>query len=134
MDDQQLWRFGDVRLKAVLADLSPEARVVLTYLLSGYRKAKESLAAVVADVDAASVCGECGGQRCQNGKYRMSVFDALARTRAKTPASAVFPRNRSARMALKPVAAWNLDYGLLTSFCSFVTKLAGSCHRRRLRC
>lgn len=103
MDDQQLWSLGDVRLKALLADLTPEARVVLTDILSDYRKAKESLAAVVADVDAASVCRECGGQCCQNGKYRMSVFDALARIGAKTPTSADFSQ--------KPVCPYGAETG-----------------------
>lgn len=41
--------------EALLADLLAEARVVLKNLLFDYRKAKESLAAVVTDGDAASV-------------------------------------------------------------------------------
>ncbi|MDD2273119.1 MAG: hypothetical protein PHP95_15040 [Desulfuromonadaceae bacterium] len=103
MDDQQLWSLGDIRLKALLANLSFEGRIVLTDLLSGYRKAKESLAAVVAAVDAAAVCRECEGQCCQNGKYRMSVLDALARVVAQTPTSADF--------AQKPVCPYGDETG-----------------------
>ncbi|MHB8057625.1 MAG: hypothetical protein ACYDHC_06995 [Desulfuromonadaceae bacterium] len=103
MDDQQLWILGDVRLKALIAALSTEARVELTDLLAGYRKAKEFLAAVVADVDAASACRECGGQCCENGKYRMSVFDALARIGANTPTSADFYQ--------KPVCPYGTEGG-----------------------
>ncbi|MHB8123054.1 MAG: hypothetical protein ACYDG4_12970 [Desulfuromonadaceae bacterium] len=103
MDDQQLWSLGDVCLKTLLADLSAEARGVLTYLLFDYRKAKESLAAVVADVDAASVCRECGGQCCENGKYRMSVFDVLACITAKAPATADFTQ--------KPVCPYGTETG-----------------------
>ena len=103
MDDQQLWSFGNVRLKTLLAGLSAEARGVLTDLLFDYRKAKESLAAVVADVGAASVCRECGGQCCENGKYRMSVFDALACTGASTPTSADFSQ--------KPVCPYGTETG-----------------------
>ena len=103
VDDQQLWCLGDVRLKNLLVDLSPEARGVLTDLLSDYRKAKESLAAAVAGVDAASVCRDCGGQCCENGKYRMNVFDALARIGANTPTSAVFSQ--------KPICPYGTETG-----------------------
>ena len=103
MDDQQLWCLGDVRLKTLLVDLSTEARGALTDLLSDYRKAKESFAAVVADLDAASVCRECGGQCCENGKYRMSVFDALARIGASTPTSVDFSQ--------KPVCPYGTESG-----------------------
>lgn len=61
VDDQQVWNIGAVRLKGLLADLSVGTMSTLTQLLIRYRKAKEALAAVVADVDAASVCRECGG-------------------------------------------------------------------------
>jgi len=103
VDDQQLWSLGIARLEALLAGLSPEARELLADLLSGYRKAKESLAAVVADLDAVTVCRECGGQCCQNGKYRMSVFDALARIGEKTPTSTDFTQ--------KPVCPYGTETG-----------------------
>lgn len=90
MDDQQVWNIGAVRLKGLLADLSVGTMSTLTQLLIRYRKAKEALAAVVADVDAASVCRECGGQCCLNGKYRINVLDTLARIAAEIPTSADF--------------------------------------------
>ena len=90
MDDRQLWNLGTVRLKGLLADLSGGTGLTLTKLLTRYRKAKETLAAVVAEVDAACVCRECGGQCCLNGKYRINVLDALARIAAKIPTSADF--------------------------------------------
>ena len=90
MNDQQLWNLGTGRLVALLADLSATAVQSLTLQLTRYQKGKESYAAVVADVDAASVCRECGGQCCLNGKYRINVFDALARVAAEITTSADF--------------------------------------------
>ena len=90
MDDQQLWNLGTVRLKGLLEGLSGGTGLVLKELLIRYREAKEALAAVVAGVDAASVCRECGGQCCLNGKYRINVLDTLARVAAEIPTSADF--------------------------------------------
>ena len=90
MDDQQLWNLGTMRVKGLLAELPAEALLTLANLLARYREAKESLAAVVSEVDAASVCRECGGQCCLNGKYRINALDALARVIAEIPTSADF--------------------------------------------
>lgn len=90
MDDQQVWDLGTVHLKWLLTDLSVGTMSELTSLLASYRKTKEALAAVVAGVDAADVCRECAGQCCMNGKYRINVFDAMARIAAQIPTSADF--------------------------------------------
>ena len=103
MDDQQLWNLGAFRLKGLLADLSDGTMLALTQLLTRYRKAKDALAAVVAEVDAASVCRECGGQCCLNGKYRINVLDTLARIAAEIPTSADFSQ--------KPVCPYGTDDG-----------------------
>ena len=103
MNDQHLWNLGTVRLKALLADLPVAKGLTLTQLLIRYREAKEAFAAVVASVDADSVCRECEGQCCLNGKYRINVFDALARTVAETPTSADFFQ--------KPVCPYGTDTG-----------------------
>lgn len=103
MDDRQLWDFGAVRLKGMLADLPAGTVLAMTQLLASYRKAKEALAAVGADVDAASICCKCGGQCCLNGKYRVNVFDALARIAIDIPTSADFSQ--------KPVCPYGTDAG-----------------------
>lgn len=103
MDDQQLWNIGNVRLKGLLADLSAGTMLTLTNLLTRYRKAKEALAAVVVEVDAAYDCRECGGKCCLNGKYRINVLDTLARIAAEIPTSVDFSQ--------KPVCPYGTNDG-----------------------
>jgi hypothetical protein len=103
VDDQQVWDLGTVHLKCLLADLSTGTMLELTSQLVRYRKAKEALAAVVAEVDAADVCRECAGQCCQNGKYRINVLDTLARIAAHIPTSADFSQ--------KPLCPYGCDAG-----------------------
>jgi hypothetical protein len=103
VDDRQLWNLGTVGLKCLLADLSVGTGFTLTMLLTRYRKAKEAFAAVVAEVDAASVCRECGGQCCLNGKYRINVLDTLARIAAEIPTTADFSQ--------KPVCPYGTGAG-----------------------
>ena len=103
MDDQQVWDLGAVRLKRLLAGLSASTMLELTVLLTRYRKAKEVLAAVVAEVDASYVCRECAGQCCQNGKYRINVFDVLARIAAEIPTVTDFSQ--------KPLCPYGTDAG-----------------------
>jgi hypothetical protein len=78
VDDQQLWNFGTTRLKTLYLGLPPETELVFASLLARYCQTKESLAALIAEIDAASVCRQCGGQCCLNGKFRINVFDSLA--------------------------------------------------------
>ena len=78
MDDQQLWNYGFIRLQTLYSRLSSETEPGLAALLSRYCQTKEALAAVIAEIDAASVCRQCGGQCCLNGKYRINVCDSLA--------------------------------------------------------
>ncbi len=92
MDDQQVWKLGIVRLTSLLAELSSAAMLELVSLLERYRKSKEALAAVVAEVDAANICQECAGQCCLNGKYRINILDALSGIVAEIATSADFSR------------------------------------------
>jgi hypothetical protein len=103
VDDQQLWNLGTVRLKGLLADFPVGAGLALSKLLTCYRQTKEALAAVIAEVDAASVCRDCGGQCCLNGKYRINAFDYLARLAEEIPTSADFTQ--------KPVCPYGTDAG-----------------------
>lgn len=103
MDDQQLLDIGIVRLKKLLADLSVETGLLLATQLTRYRQLKEACAAVVATVDASSVCRECEGQCCLNGKYRISVFDTLARLAAGISTTADFSQ--------KPLCPYGTDAG-----------------------
>jgi len=77
VDDQQLWNLGLTRLKALYVGLPPETETGLASLLARYSQTKEALAAVISEIDATSVCRQCGGQCCLNGKYRINVFDTL---------------------------------------------------------
>ena len=103
VDDQQVWDLGTVNLTCLLADLSGGTMVELTPLLVRYRKAKETLAAIVAEIDAADVCRECAGQCCQNGKYRINLLDILARIAAQIPTSTDFFQ--------KPLCPYGCDTG-----------------------
>ncbi len=102
-DDQQIWHSGNDLLKALLVGLPADALLSLTPLLNRYSQTKEALAAGVAGVDAASVCRECKGQCCQNGKYRINVLDTLACVAAHFPLSADFTQ--------KPVCPYGSDAG-----------------------
>jgi predicted metal-binding protein len=90
VNDQQLLESGIKRLECLLAELPDATGLMLEHLLIRYRETKESLAAVVAQVNAATICAECGGQCCLNGKYRLNVLDAMARAVAKTETPADF--------------------------------------------
>ena len=103
MNDQQAWSLGVGRISALLDNLPEEARHRLTGLLVHYRQVKETVAAVVSEYDSASACRDCGGQCCLNGKYRMSVFDALALCAAQLTTSANFVQ--------KPLCPYGTDQG-----------------------
>jgi hypothetical protein len=95
VDDLLLWNLGTGQAKDLAARLSAESGPQLTNLLIRYRRTKEIIAATVAEVDAASICRRCGGQCCLNGKYRINVFDVLARLAAETTTAADFYRKPS---------------------------------------
>jgi hypothetical protein len=107
LDDQQLWHFGAMRLKGLYAAISADsvAELKLFQLLNRYQTAKEAIASLVAHVDSAAVCLECRGQCCLNGKYRISVFDLLARLAAQIPTPADFAR--------KPLCPYGADDGCI---------------------
>ncbi|OGU18463.1 MAG: hypothetical protein A2076_12510 [Geobacteraceae bacterium GWC2_53_11] len=90
MDDQQLWSFGTARLAAMRETLSGKAAELLSRQFKLYRQIKEEHAAIVADIDAASVCRDCKGQCCLNGKYRINSLDYLARLAEGIPTVADF--------------------------------------------
>ena len=46
-------------------------------LLERYSSLKVRMATLIADVEAAGICGACGGLCCMNGKYRINALDAL---------------------------------------------------------
>jgi hypothetical protein len=103
VEDLRMWNLGIERLTGLLADFSAGNRQSLLELLTRYRKTKETFAEVVAEAGAASDCRDCGGQCCLNGKYRVNVFDALARIAAQVPTSADFSQ--------KPVCPYGTDAG-----------------------
>ena len=92
VNDRQLWNLGMTRLNELHANISVESGGTLTRLLARYRETKETFAAGIAEVDAASDCRHCGGQCCLNGKYRVNVLDSLACIAAAVPTSADFSR------------------------------------------
>jgi hypothetical protein len=90
VDDRQLWHQGVLHLNALLSGLTAGTDLAFTALLDRYRQTKEKVAAVVAEIDASSVCRQCAGQCCLNGKYRINLFDALAHIAAQIPTSVNF--------------------------------------------
>lgn len=103
MDDQQLWNLATVRLNRLLAALPVGTGLMVAGLLSRYRQTKETFAAIIAEIDATSVCCECGGQCCLNGKYRINVLDYLACLVTNLPTSADFSQ--------KPLCPYGTDAG-----------------------
>ena len=95
MDDLQLLNRGMIRLKEMFEGLSVEAGPAMAQLMTRYRSTKEDFAAVIAAVDASYLCRECAGQCCLNGKYRINLFDALARIAEQIPTSADYSRKPS---------------------------------------
>jgi len=76
--DRQVWEQGLRHLNNRFASLAPAIKLQLTVLLAVYKREKESLAALVTSVDSETICRDCGGQCCMNGKYRVNVFDVMA--------------------------------------------------------
>lgn len=72
--------------KALPAEIGAD----LARLLVRYRWTKEELVASSAEIDAASICCECEGQCCLNGKYRINSLDYLAHLAADVPVVADF--------------------------------------------
>ncbi len=50
----------------------------MSELMAVYHREKEVLAAVASRIDSVTICGECAGQCCLNGKFRINVLDALS--------------------------------------------------------
>jgi hypothetical protein len=103
VNDQQQWDLVLNRLNGLFADLSVETRLKLTELLGRYQDTKEALATAITEVDAVSVCSECGGQCCLNGKYRINVLDLLSRVVAQIPTFPDFTQ--------KPVCPYGTNAG-----------------------
>ena len=103
MEDLQLWKLGAVRLKTLLSELSSEAVSALQRQLARYLEAKVAYAAVAAEVNAACLCQECGGECCMNGKYRLNVLDAAALIVADVSVPAAFKQ--------KPLCPYGTESG-----------------------
>ncbi len=90
MTDLQLWDKGLRSIEKLLADIPESTREQFAELLAAYRLEKEALAAIVTQVDADTICRECAGKCCLNGKYRISILDLLALCAADTRLSPDF--------------------------------------------
>jgi hypothetical protein len=77
VNDQQKLEQGLSQVASLFAASAPDKQRQISALLIQYRAEKEALAAVIQAVDAADVCRKCVGQCCLNGKYRLTVCDAL---------------------------------------------------------
>ncbi|HIJ95615.1 MAG TPA: hypothetical protein HPP94_07740 [Desulfuromonadales bacterium] len=78
MNDQQKLEQGLSQVASLFATCTPDKQRQISDLLDLYRAEKDALAAVIQAVDAADICRKCAGQCCQNGKFRLTVCDALA--------------------------------------------------------
>jgi len=78
VNDQQLWQHGLQALNDLIHSITPARKLQLMELLANYNHGKKHLAAITLAINSESICRECEGQCCLNGKYRMNVFDALS--------------------------------------------------------
>lgn len=103
LKDQQLWDLGITKVKVLLLNLTDREKTALATLLESYSQTKEAIVAIATKVDAASICLECGGKCCLNGKYRINVLDALAHVTLETPISVDFSQ--------KPICPYGTSQG-----------------------
>lgn len=75
--DDQLLQHGLGYVDQLLGGLEPEVRVQLQRIVQDCFLQKNQYAAVVGAVGASALCRTCRGQCCMNGKYRLTLFDAL---------------------------------------------------------
>lgn len=68
---------GSLGITNLLKSLSPTVHIQLDGLLNDCRQLKNRFAEIVLSVGATEFCRDCRGQCCMNGKYRLTVFDAL---------------------------------------------------------
>jgi hypothetical protein len=78
VNDQQLLEQGLSQVFRLFAACAPAKQRQIAELLLQYRREKESMASFASAADSASICRECAGQCCMNGKFRLNVCDALA--------------------------------------------------------
>ncbi|MBI5484635.1 MAG: hypothetical protein HY888_09260 [Deltaproteobacteria bacterium] len=103
MTDLQLWDKGLRSIEKLLADIPESTREQFAELLAAYRLEKEALAAIVRQVDAETICRECAGKCCLNGKYRINILDLLALCAANTQLSPDFGQ--------KPLCPYGTTHG-----------------------
>ncbi|QEM66991.1 hypothetical protein FO488_01665 [Geobacter sp. FeAm09] len=88
MNDHQAWERG-ARLMAALHDRLPHGvRQQLGTVLADYRRHKGEMLALTLATGSGGICRACGGQCCQNGKYRFSGLDFLSLLEQQTPVPA----------------------------------------------
>lgn len=85
MNDHQIWELGLQQVVSLYDSLSPPIRQQMAALLERYRREKEQLAAIVAQANAKSICRDCLGQCCMNGKFRLNTCDALVLSLEQLP-------------------------------------------------
>jgi len=78
MSDQKVWGRGVRLMEDLHGRMSRHARQEFGDLLSDYRRHKGEMLALTLTADSDATCRSCGGQCCQNGKYRFSGLDLLA--------------------------------------------------------
>jgi len=76
MSDQENWQEGIRLMENIHGRLSCQLRPQLVELLDCYRRYKGEMVAFTCGSN--ELCHECGGQCCQNGKYRFRGLDLLA--------------------------------------------------------
>lgn len=85
MNDLADWTRACGHIDRMLAGMPEGERLELATMAMTYRRLKEQLADLGERADAAALCRACRGACCENGKYRMNVFDALALRLADRP-------------------------------------------------
>lgn len=78
MNDQLLWQQGVLQIANRIKRLTGDQQISMKAILSDYRSSKEIIAAVSQGFGSETICRECAGRCCMNGKYRINVFDAVS--------------------------------------------------------
>ena len=78
MNDYEAWERGVGLMEGLRDRLPHNLRGQLRELLASYRRHKGEVLTLTLTAGSGSICRDCGGQCCLNGKYRVSGLGLLA--------------------------------------------------------
>ena len=78
MNDEKAFQEGIGIVVGLYSSLSADFRTELDALIEGMAADKAEMARIVCNAGSPLICSECLGQCCLNGKYRLTVLDAIS--------------------------------------------------------